>query len=92
MHTFRHAKRAWYENARRIARFLHSANPKQWPLSDLRAMMRRHLNLTLMEASDYLGGKYRAAIANFDRVEAEILRMADMLSLGIIRQFPGRFA
>ena len=55
-------------------------------------MMRRHLNLTLEEASDYLSGRYKASISDFDRVEAEILRMADMLSIGIIRQFPNRFA
>jgi hypothetical protein len=92
MDAFRHAKRAWYKNARRIARFLHAANPQHWPLPDLRTMMRRHLNLTLEEASDYLSGRYKASISDFDRVEAEILRMADMLSIGIIRQFPNRFA
>jgi hypothetical protein len=92
MDAFRNAKRAWYANARRIARFLHAANPQHWPLADLRTMMRRHLDLTLAEASDYLNGRYKASISDFDRVEAEILRMADMLSIGIIRQFPNRFA
>jgi hypothetical protein len=90
--AFRDAKRAWYRNAGRIARFLHSANPRHWELSDLRAMMRRHLDLTLKEASDYLHGRYRISITDFERVENEILRMADMLSIGIIRQFPVKFS
>jgi hypothetical protein len=90
--AFREAKQAWYRNARRIAGFLHSANPKHWDLSELRTMMRMHLDLTLKEAADYLGGKYRISITDFERVENEILRMADMLSIGIIRQFPAKFS
>jgi hypothetical protein len=89
--AFKKAKKAWYRNARLIARFLHSANPRNWPLPALRRMMRKHLDLTLREASDYLGGKYAASVQDFDRVQAEILRMADMLSIGIIKQFPAMF-
>jgi hypothetical protein len=88
---FQQVKEAWYANARRIARFLHSANPENWPLDELRLMMRMHLDLTLAEAADYLAGRYLASIRDFDRVEAEILRMADFLSIGIIKQFPSRF-
>jgi hypothetical protein len=83
---------AWYANARRIARFLHAANPDNWPLEDLRMMMREHLDLTLTEASDYLAGRYGASAHDLDAVETEILHMADMLSIGIIRQFPSRFS
>jgi hypothetical protein len=90
--AFRDAKQAWYRNARRMARFLHSANPRHWRLSEIRTMMRRHLDLTLKEASDYLHGRYRVSISDFERVENEILRMADMLSIGIIKQFPAKFS
>ena len=55
-------------------------------------MMKTHLDLTLQEASDQLGGSYAASVAVYDEVETEILGMADMLSKGIIRQFPGAFA
>jgi hypothetical protein len=84
-------ERAWYANARQIAGFLHHLNPAHWPLAALRAMMRRHLNLTLTEAVEELTGKYAQSVAEFDTVENEILAMADTLSSGIIAQFPGRF-
>jgi hypothetical protein len=90
--AFNTAKRAWYRNARKIAGFLPAANPRNWPLMDLRHMMHRHLDLTLTEAADQLGGHYAKSVADFGRVEAEILGMADMLSSEIIAQFPNRFA
>jgi hypothetical protein len=74
---------AWYANANEIAEFLHNLNPKKWPLADLRAMMKEHLDLTLTEAVDQLHGDYNKSVADFDAVEAEILQMADMLSSGI---------
>jgi len=82
---------AWYANANRIAAFLHAANPHNWPLHALRQMMHRHLALTTQEAVAELQGHFPASIHAYDRVEQEILGMADMLSTGIIRQFPGRF-
>ena len=86
------ASSAWYGNANDIAAFLHAANPTSWPLPDLRAMMKSHLDLTLKEGVDRLGGHYAADVADYDAVHAEILQMADMLSDGIVRQFPAAFA
>jgi hypothetical protein len=54
-------------------------------------MMHNHLDLTLEEALARLQGQYAADIAAFDRVQAEILQMADALTAGIIAQFPQRF-
>jgi hypothetical protein len=90
--AFDQAKHDWYANARDIARFLHSANPRNWPLADLRSMMRSHLDLTLAEASDRLAGDYTQDIADYEQVHLEILEMADMLSSGIVAQFPGWFS
>ncbi len=78
----------WYVNANEIAAFLHGANPKNWPLGDMKQMMRRHLNLTLAEATAQLQGRYTDSVAAYDRVETEILGMADMLADGIAAQFP----
>jgi len=82
----------WYANANQISAFLHGANPHNWPLHAMRAMMHRHLKLTTDEAVAELSGKYPASVAAYDRVEREILGMADMLSTGIIKQFPHRFS
>jgi hypothetical protein len=81
----------WYANADDIAEFLNSANPENWPLEEMKAMMREHLDLTLQEAVAYLNGDYAASIAFYDQVHNQALEMADMLSEGIIRQFPQKF-
>jgi hypothetical protein len=89
--AFAEASDAWYANARQIARFLHRANPDNWPLAEMRSMMKEHLDLTLTEAAQQLGGDYAGSVATFDEVEASILHMADQLSAGIVAQFPGEF-
>ena len=81
----------WYANADAIAEFLHSANPEYWPLDELKAMMREHLDMTLHEAVAYLTGDHAGSIASYDQIHLQALGMADMLSEGIIRQFPDQF-
>jgi hypothetical protein len=81
----------WYVNADDIAVFLNSANPKDWPLDEMKMMMREHLDLTLQEAVAYLHGDHAASIAAYDQIHLQILGMADMISDGIVRQFPNKF-
>ena len=88
--AFTRAKRQWYGNAREIADFLAAANPA-WSRHQLRMMMRQHLDQTLDEATARLNGDWDADIAAYDRIHEHILAMADVLSLGIIEQFPDRF-
>ena len=85
------ASARWYANADEIAAFLSSANPASWPEDEMTAMMREHLDLTLREAVARLQGDFDADVALYDAIHLQILHMADMLSLGIIDQFPGRF-
>jgi hypothetical protein len=84
------AQRRWVANADGIAAFLASANPA-WHRAEMRAMMLRHLGLTTNEAVAELTGDHAASIRSFDRVEVQIRHMADMLSAGIVAQFPARF-
>jgi len=83
---------AWYANANEIADFLAAANPKHWPAAEMRAMMREHLDLTLAEAVARLEGRYADDISTYDEIHVQILHMADMLSDGIIAQFPAKFS
>ena len=85
------ASKAWYVNADEIAGFLASANPKNWPAAEMRTHMKEHLDLTLAEAVARLQGKWAEDIAAYDKVHLQILDMADMLSGGIIAQFPEKF-
>ena len=84
------AQRRWIANADRIAGFLAAANPA-WPRPEMRAMMQRHLGFTTSEAVAELTGDHRGSVRAFDRVEAQARDMADMLSAGIVAQFPARF-
>lgn len=85
------ANRRWYANADAIAAFLSSANPKNWPLGEMKRMMHEHLDLTTAEVQARLKGEWSADIAAYERVHEQILHMADMLSTGIISQFSKKF-
>ena len=89
---FENANQRWYENANEIATFLSSANPDNWPLSEMQTMMKDHLDLTLEEATARLNEDWTGDVAAYDKVHTEILHMADMISDGIIKQFPKEFA
>ena len=86
------AAAAWYANGDEIAAFLGAANPRNWPLAEMQAMMRDHLDLTLAEAGARLEGRYADDVAAYDELHVQILHMADMLSDGIVAQFPASFA
>jgi len=81
----------WRDNATDIAKFLSGANPKNWPTATLQNAMFMHLDQTLDEATHQLKGDYAASIKDYDRVVEHILGMADVLSDGIIKQFPSKF-
>jgi len=85
------AQARWTANADDIAVFLSTANPRYWPLGDMKAMLHDHLALTTEEALARLHGDWDADVAAYDEIHVQALSMADMLSTGIIKQFPSRF-
>jgi hypothetical protein len=85
------AEAAWFANGRRIADFLHAANPRHLSRKAARSMMKVHLNQVIEQGVDELQGKYTAGARAFGPYIRHILMMADMISGGIIRQFPARF-
>jgi hypothetical protein len=85
------AQARWQQNADVIAGVLASVNPRFWKLETMKAEMRMHLDLTTEEAVARIQGNWAVDVAAYDRVHDHILHMADLLSSGIIRQFPGRF-
>jgi hypothetical protein len=85
------AQAAWSANGRQVADFLHAANPRFLSRKAARDMMRVHLDQVIEQAVDELKGDYAAGAEAFDPYIHHILDMADMISGGIIRQFPAKF-
>ena len=81
----------WQANADEIAGFLSRANPRAWKQGEMRSMMRSHLRLTTQEVLARLEKRWTDDVRAYDRIHVQILHMADMLSDGLIAQFPARF-
>jgi hypothetical protein len=84
------ANKKWYANADEISAFLSKANPN-WKEDDMKNMMHTHLKLTTDEAVARLKKDYDGDVAAYDKVHNEILQMSDMLTDGIVKQFPDKF-
>lgn len=84
------AQNKWTKNADDIAAFLGSANP-YWPKKDLTDMLYKHLELTTGEVVSRLKMNWVKDIAFYDEGHTHMLMFADMLSDGIITQFPEKF-
>jgi len=85
------AQARWDANADQIAATLNTVNPHYWKLGAMKAEMHRHLKLTTAEAVARLHGDWNADVVAYDRVVNHILHMSDMLTNGIVEQFPSRF-
>jgi hypothetical protein len=81
----------WRDNAGRIAAFPNGANPREWKLREMKAMLYEHLDLTTAEVVARLQGDWAADVAAYDAIHVQALEMADELSTGIVEQFPRRF-
>jgi hypothetical protein len=80
----------WHDNATDIAKFLHGANPKNWPEATLQSALFTHLGQTLDEATHQLKGDYAGSIKDYDKAMDHMLMVADTLSGGIEAQFPAK--
>jgi hypothetical protein len=88
---FADAQSRWEQNADGIASVLNSVNPRFWKLTTMKAEMRMHLALTTDEAVARLNGDWKADVAAYDQIHRHILHMSDLLSAGLVKQFPKRF-
>ena len=81
----------WRGNADDIAAFLSGANP-QWKKADLTSMLYTHLDLTTTEVVSRIKKDWAADIAAFDKGHDHMLMFSDMLTDGIVKQFPKKFS
>jgi hypothetical protein len=73
-----------------IADLLSGANPN-WPKADVVDLLGQHLALTKNETVARLQQNWDADVEAFDQILTEILTVADVLTSGLIKQFPQRF-
>jgi hypothetical protein len=83
-------EKRWTENADEIAVFLSGANPN-WPVQTLKNMLYTHLALTTTEVVSRIKKDWALDIEAYDKGHAHMLMFADVLTNGIVKQFPKKF-
>ena len=80
----------WRANADSITTLLSTVNPTNWPMATIQPVLVEGMNLTIAETNARLKRDYNADVETFDSILAQSLNLADMLSGGIIKQFPNK--
>ena len=80
----------WRANADSITTLLSTVNPTNWPMATIQPALVWSMNLTIAETNARLKRDYNADVEAFDTILAQSLSLADMLSDGIIKQFPNK--
>lgn len=80
----------WYENADKIAEFLSTINPN-WPKNTVKDIFYKHLQLLTEQVVSMLKKNWNGDIQAYDKGEAHMLMFADIISKGIMKQFPEKF-
>jgi hypothetical protein len=90
--AYQDANARWYANAHDIAVFFsETLDPPLGSLAKMDAMMKDHLDRTTAEVVARRNGEWTGDVAAYDKVHSQALQMADMLSDGIIANFPAKF-
>jgi hypothetical protein len=82
---------AWNANAEDIADFLSAANAQNWPQAMMRDEMKAHISQTTTYAVDLLQKNYPKAITDYQTAFDHMMHLADDMSEGIAKQYPGKF-
>lgn len=80
----------WHKNADDIATFLSALNPN-WPFKTVQDMLYTHLQFITEIVQATLKGDWEASIAATDKNEVHMIHFADILTMGIVKQFPEKF-
>jgi hypothetical protein len=78
----------WQANAKQIGTFLAKANPAWKGAPNL---LKAHITGTIAYATDAIKGDHAKAVADYDKAEKHMLMLGNVLSAGLIKQFPARF-
>lgn len=83
--------KSWHKNADDIADFLSGADPSL-SNSELKDMLHKHLDFVTAQAVARINKDWKADVDNYDKGEIHMIKFADMISNGIVKQFPEKFA
>ena len=78
-------------NGDSIAAFFAKANPRGFSRTTLSSAIQMRVTLLLKEATAQINKDWSGSIAAYDESQRQVLQMADLLSDGIMKQFPSRF-
>jgi hypothetical protein len=81
---------AWYKNADQIADFLSTTNPN-WNKNVMKQLFHAHLKMLTQNVVARHKKDWNGDIRAFDEGEIHLIKIADVLSDGIIKQFPQKF-
>ena len=80
----------WHENADNISSFLSSPNPN-YSAKTLNDMLYKHLQFVTDQVVARLNRDWKADIESYDKGEYHMIEFADIITDGIIKQFPKKF-
>ncbi|MGM7723593.1 glycosyltransferase [Metabacillus sp. Hm71] len=80
----------WFKNADDITDFLSKANPN-WDKALLKDMLHTHLKLVTDDLVARLDKNWTGSIKAFDEGLNHMIKFSDVLTEGIIKQFPNKF-
>jgi len=80
----------WQDNAKDIAKFLSKQN-QHWSKKGLKNMLYKHLELTTGEVTARLQANWESDIQFYDENHVHMLMFADVLTKGIVKEFPNKF-
>lgn len=85
------AVKDWYANAKEIGSFLASANPKNWTAKETQGALEMHITHTIAYSVSILKGDYTQSFGGFEEALHHMIHLADILTDGIVKQFPNKF-
>ncbi|MCH1641401.1 glycosyltransferase [Paenibacillus timonensis] len=80
----------WQRNAEDLAIFLNKANPN-WPAQELKPRLEQYLDQIEEGLNARLSKDWPTEARLYGEAEDQLIRLADMLAEGIVKQFPERF-
>lgn len=84
------ADKKWYENADQMVGAFNGINPN-WEKAELKDLLYKHLKCTAGEVTSRMDQNWKDDMDNYDKGHEHILKLADMMAFGIMKQFPDQF-